>query len=236
MNFTDDFSYSTLDRIGQGCYAVINRIGQKEKHMYEAFEKLPQEKKDNVLNAAFSCFAKNGYDKASIADIAKAANISKASVFHYFGSKKNLYLYLYNMALEVIIGGITYGMKETSSDFFERIMQAQELKMKVMAQYKGMYDFLYTTVNEDEPEIRSVMDEMDDGYKKSGFGTLLENIDWSRFKSGINAEMVVNTVTWVSEGYIRQAVALDKPVEVMTKEVYKYMDLIKKSMYKEEFL
>lgn len=204
--------------------------------MYEAFESLHPEKKTHILNAAFSCFAKSGYDKTSISDIAKAANISKASVFHYFNSKKDLYVYLYNMALAVIIGGITEGMKDVSSDFFERIMQAQALKIKVISQYSGMYDFLYATINEDAEEIREATNKIDTSTKKSGFGTLLEGVDLSRFKPGVNAEMVVNVVTWVSEGYIKQAISQDKSLETMTKEVFEYVTLIKQGMYKEEYL
>lgn len=205
--------------------------------MYETFEGLPQDKKDAIINAAFSCFAKNGYDKASIADIAKGAGISKASIFHYFGSKKDLYLYLYHMALEIITGGITERLKDSvKDDFFELMMQAQEHKMRVVAQYTGMYDFLYMAVNEEAQDIRAEMDKMDDGFRKWGFGSLLEGVDWSRFKPGIHAEMVINTVTWVTEGYIKQAIALEKPLEVMMKEVDEYMLMIRKSVYKEAYL
>ncbi|MDL2293402.1 TetR/AcrR family transcriptional regulator [Ruminococcaceae bacterium OttesenSCG-928-D13] len=52
------------------------------------YEKLPEEKRHQILLAAFSCFGNGGYRKASIADIAKTAGISKASVFQYFGTKK----------------------------------------------------------------------------------------------------------------------------------------------------
>ena len=79
------------------------------------FETLPEDKRLAILNAAFSCFGKNGYKKASVADIAVAAGISKASVFQYFGSKKNLYLYLVGYACKKIISG----MPEGTDDFFE---------------------------------------------------------------------------------------------------------------------
>ena len=57
----------------------------------EKFLALSEEKQTAVRNAALSCFAKHGYDKASINDIAIAAGISKASMFQYFGSKQALY-------------------------------------------------------------------------------------------------------------------------------------------------
>ena len=60
----------------------------------EKFLALSEEKQTVVRNAALSCFAKYGYEKASIHDIATAAGISKASIFQYFGNKQALYKYL----------------------------------------------------------------------------------------------------------------------------------------------
>lgn len=47
----------------------------------EKFFTLTEEKQATIRNAALSCFAKHGYEKASVNDIAVAAGISKASVF-----------------------------------------------------------------------------------------------------------------------------------------------------------
>lgn len=60
----------------------------------EKFFAISEEKQTTIRNAALACFAKHGYEKASINDIASAAGISKASMFQYFGSKPALYEYL----------------------------------------------------------------------------------------------------------------------------------------------
>ena len=51
----------------------------------EKFLALSQEKQATIRNAALACFARHGYEKTSINDIAVAAGISKASIFQYFG-------------------------------------------------------------------------------------------------------------------------------------------------------
>lgn len=48
--------------------------------------------KQAVLIAATSIFAEQGFGAASISKIATAAGVSKATVFHHFGNKDNLYL------------------------------------------------------------------------------------------------------------------------------------------------
>ena len=62
----------------------------------EKFLALSIKKQDTIRNAALACFAKHGYEKASINDIAVAAGISKASIFQYFGNKQALYQYLFD--------------------------------------------------------------------------------------------------------------------------------------------
>ena len=70
----------------------------------DKFLALTEEKRTTSLNAALQCFGKFGYEKASINDIAVAAHISKASVFQYFGSKKQLYIYLLEYCKKIIEG------------------------------------------------------------------------------------------------------------------------------------
>jgi TetR/AcrR family transcriptional regulator len=44
-----------------------------------------------ILDAAAALFAHNGFDAVSIATIASKAGVSKANIFHHFGSKDALY-------------------------------------------------------------------------------------------------------------------------------------------------
>lgn len=47
-------------------------------------------KRDEILQAALTVFAENGYLRTSIRDLAEAANLSQAGLLHYFGSKEEL--------------------------------------------------------------------------------------------------------------------------------------------------
>ena len=59
--------------------------------MNPKFYGLPQEKQQSILNAGFHVFAQNTYKKSPMSEIALAAGISKALLFHYFHNKKELY-------------------------------------------------------------------------------------------------------------------------------------------------
>jgi AcrR family transcriptional regulator len=46
------------------------------------------EKRDAILQTATRFFAENGYDRASMTQLAKACGVSKALIYHYYSSKE----------------------------------------------------------------------------------------------------------------------------------------------------
>ena len=53
--------------------------------------KQPDERKQEILDAAMGLFTAKGYDSVSMRDIARAADITPGLVYHYFDSKQNLF-------------------------------------------------------------------------------------------------------------------------------------------------
>ena len=55
----------TLDRFGYWCYTLNNRNGycEEEGNELNKFLALTEEKRLTILNAAFQCFGKFGYEK-----------------------------------------------------------------------------------------------------------------------------------------------------------------------------
>ncbi|WP_033291378.1 TetR/AcrR family transcriptional regulator [Amycolatopsis jejuensis] len=49
-------------------------------------------KRRAILDAAAECFARNGFEKTSTADICRAAGISSGSLFHYFPTKRAVFV------------------------------------------------------------------------------------------------------------------------------------------------
>lgn len=214
MQITDSVSH-----VERGDYPVVK------------FESIPEEKQTAVLNAAFSCFGKNGYKKTSVADVAAAAGISKASVFQYFRSKKELYMYLFEYACDRIIGETPMG----TDDFFECLQIGTEVKMRVMALHPGMYDFLASLVTETEDAIISETKTNVQARIGKVLGGLMGNVNWNKLKPGVDRDMLLNTVRWVNEGYLRSAIG-QKDAETIRRELFEYFELIKKAYYKEEYL
>lgn len=99
----------------------------------ETFDKISAEKKERILNAAITEFAKKGFNAANINHIAKNAGVSIGSMYNYFASKEDLYLTLIDYGyqlLESVISRIDLS-EGTIFDKFEKLLRAaQEYSQK----------------------------------------------------------------------------------------------------------
>ena len=64
----------------------------------QTFFNLPEEKRERIIRLAIEEFAVHDYDLASISRIVTKANIAKGSFYQYFEDKRDLYLYLVELA------------------------------------------------------------------------------------------------------------------------------------------
>src|SRR4051794_894489 len=53
---------------------------------------MPEQRRQQILDAATELFAERAYDEVSVEDIAKAAGVARGLVHHYFGGRKDVYL------------------------------------------------------------------------------------------------------------------------------------------------
>ena len=56
----------------------------------DGYERRRQNKKNAILKAALELFSMYGYNKVSVAEIARKASVSQVSIYNYFNSKENL--------------------------------------------------------------------------------------------------------------------------------------------------
>lgn len=109
--------------------------------MNEKSFSLAQEKRDKMINGAMEIFASAPYKKASIDDIATRCNVSKALFFHYFSSKSELYVYIYEYARKALVAQVAESYDKSETDFFKMLINAQECKLAVMRHTRGFLNF-----------------------------------------------------------------------------------------------
>jgi AcrR family transcriptional regulator len=148
-----------------------------------------------------TCFAQDGYKKTAVSEIAAAAGVSKASVFHYFGTKKELYLFLLDEALGMLLDEFSNARPSLkSADFFERLVLSVKLKTQLMKRNQAVLMFITSVYYEQADEVRVSIAEKLRGGDIIRDDFMLGGIDGSRFKPGIDPRLIMKMMAWLSAG------------------------------------
>ncbi|MDF9409606.1 TetR/AcrR family transcriptional regulator [Pelotomaculum isophthalicicum JI] len=139
--------------------------------MYNSFKKLHAEKRDLILQISMEEFAEKGYHKASTDTITQRAGISKGILFHYFKSKKGLFLYLVEHTRDLLEKKVMSEIEILEEgDYFERIKKMMIIKYKVALNYPTETEFaaraLLTPPAEAADEIAALNAKYMEKYKE----------------------------------------------------------------------
>lgn len=85
----------------------------------ETFLRLPEEKRNRFLDAAWEEFTRVSLADASINKIIQKAGIPRGSFYQYFASKDDLFAYLQQTMLEHLIAEYCKYMREAKGDIFQ---------------------------------------------------------------------------------------------------------------------
>ncbi len=208
--------------------------------MLEKFLNLDSEKQKRILNSAMKEFAKKGYKNASTNEIVKEADIGKGMLFHYFNSKKDLFLFLYDYTTDTVMNEFYAKINFKEKDVLKRLYQALSVEFTLTNEYPDMFDFIKSANYEDFDEVKSDLESRNKQYITNSYGKLLEDVDVSMFKENININRAIQAVMWTLEGIGAREREKLKRLSVTTldyngllAEMDAFLELFKKGFYKE---
>jgi AcrR family transcriptional regulator len=81
-------------------------------------------RRERVLDAALLTFARYGYRKASMDDVARAADISRPGLYFYFASKRDLFRAAVTHALDGDVAAAERALADTNRPLRDRLIEA----------------------------------------------------------------------------------------------------------------
>ena len=194
------------------------------------------EKQEHIINAALNVFGKNGYKKASLADIADEAKVAKGMINYYFGSKKNLYLSLIEISGKIMVDEMQLRYDPSITDFFDNLKMMIGIKIDIIKEHPAILSFLSSITTETCEEVSGEIK----GFLSSGFNArgkmMFDGIDVSGFKDDVDPKLIDKFLVWAAEGFtglIQRELDLDK-IDEFTVDLYRCLDLMKKYFYKDK--
>lgn len=100
----------------------LREKGQGAIDPRRTFQNLSQEKQERITRAALAEFGEKGYAGASINAIVDRLGIAKGSIFQYFGDKKGLFFFIFDIAMTQVKNYLR-AVRDESRDqpLFERL-------------------------------------------------------------------------------------------------------------------
>ncbi len=202
----------------------------------EKFKELSEEKQRPIIEAALKCFGKHGYKKASMSDIAQTSGVSKPMLFHYFGTKRDLYLYLSDYVRNVMIDAYNRNKINAYDDLFERIIMASKMKMGILEKYPHILKFIISMFEETDAAVIDITKKIMPEAQKFSYDLVVKKEDKIKFRDGVDIDVIMRLMFLMAEGYAHEM--SDEPCQLdkITEELERIMNMLKSNLYKEEYL
>lgn len=198
---------------------------------------LEPNRRDALLNAAIKEFALKGYDEASTNIIAKEAGISKALMFHYVSSKKDLFLFLCEYCGRIVKEGYYDLLDFGERDLLNRLRQSYMLQVELLRKYPWILEFTQIIKDEASEEVREALESI--RQEPECFGTMFDGIDETKFRQGLDIEACKKLIYWANVGFtndilndIRNCRHSELDYGKIAEELDLYLNELRKSFYK----
>lgn len=204
---------------------------------------LPTEKREKILNACLDEFAVHGYQNASTNRIVKAAGVSKGLLFHYFDSKKTLFITILDYTITELMALMDKHKSDLiPGDIFEMLGQYAAMKIKVALEAPKLYHILYDVYTRFPEDIKNDL--------MSRYGQILSDqrklfinmMDTSLLREDVDKQTVINLIIDFLDGYYKRRIddlkamsaeQLLETIDDLNRDVMKHLDIIRRGVYKQ---
>lgn len=205
------------------------------------FKSMDNSKRNVILKRAFELFATKNYQEVSTDKITSDANVAKGLLFHYFGSKKELYLQLVKMVCDYILEVKMHSEYKTY-DFYESVYFILDEQFRMFNTYSFEFKFIEQVKQETSKtvykEVSLIIEQFQKEYDQYYQEIITKSILNLDLKENINltqlSKALLIYVLAINNIYIRKYV--DKPKSffidssLIKKEINTYLDFMVKGI------
>lgn len=132
----------------------MSKLKIRRKSRAESGKSLYNDRKNIIRRAAGNVFLKKGFLATKLSDIAEEANMDRASLYYYVGSKQDLYEDIYS----TVVGDNIQQAQIIAEENIPAPEKLAKLMTALMASFEEKYPYYYIFVQEDLRKIESMND------------------------------------------------------------------------------
>jgi AcrR family transcriptional regulator len=120
-----------------------------------------KERKQQIIRTALKRFIKHGLNKTTLEEVARDLRIGKATLYHYFNSKEDLYNQTLRYEISLYLSDIKTLFASNDIDFRKKLSEFFLLKESFQSNYKLLYDLVIHVITGTEfPDEKIIFDEL----------------------------------------------------------------------------
>jgi TetR/AcrR family transcriptional regulator len=169
------------------------------------FINLPEAKRERIVAAATREFSEKGYQGASINSLVDHLGISKGSIFQYFTSKKGLFLFIFQAAVDRVRRTLV-GVKEETEDLevFERIRRSLLAGVAFVRRHPHIYRIYLKLLFDREAPQRAELLQAIRLFSAEYLGSLVRRgIDRGEIRRDVSPEQAVFMLDAVLDRFLQ---------------------------------
>lgn len=119
---------------------------------------LAEQRRRQIVEAAYQVFAELGYERASVADVARHAGIGQGTIYRYFASKRELLDHVVDYGFELLLdsAGIdATGLPETAEAFTEQVRGLAERLFALFDEQPALLKLILLEINAIDAELKA---------------------------------------------------------------------------------
>lgn len=159
---------------------------------------------ERILGAALEVFVESGYEAASTNTIAARAGVAKGLVFHYYPSKEQLYLAVYDARVGDVVRALEGPLP---ADLFERLHALSARKLAFYRAEPLVYRFFYASAVDPPAGLRDALAARRAALAKDAWRDLAAGLDTSRLRRGTSVAEAMDTLSALADGLERRMIA-----------------------------
>ncbi len=119
------------------------------------------ERKQQIYQAALACFGRQGYHQTTMDDIVAESGLSKGALYWYFGSKKELFLSLFQEVMDRFGEGWASLVADEGASATEKLRASMELFRTALAEMVPFFGVMMEAwaLTRHDPDVESLMGE-----------------------------------------------------------------------------
>jgi len=180
-------------------------------------------RREAIFEASLEEFAAVGYERANTNRICESAGVSKGLLFHYYSSKKQLYMFTVEKCTDDVLTAFE-GFTTEGLDFTESLLAYSKRKFYFYSTHTLHYKILNEAFLLPPIEVTDTMRAKYIELEKVGTGIMADLIDKLRLRDGIAKETALAFLTSMSRATEMYSSIGDWTKMDLTEELYKKIE------------